>query len=342
VSSPLKFQDYYELLGVPRDASAADIKKAYRKLALVWHPDQHAGDGRDAAEARFKAISEAYEVLSDVEKRARYDRFGEQWEHGQEFQADPGQRTMSREEFEAAFGGSGGFSDFFQQMFGGQFRGDFGGGGPRRHERYSYRGADVRADLSLPISDAIAGGKRTFDVPARVACPSCGGTGFVEEHVCPTCGGIGQVHKEERVELRIPERVRDGMQLRLAGLGEPGEGSGERGDLYLTLRIVDDATYRRVDGALEVRVVVMPWEAHFGTKTDVRTPRGIVSLTIPAATRAGRRLRLRGQGLPDEAGGNGDLYARIELDLPRELTPRQAELLRELGSAGDQGGARNG
>ncbi|MCA9003299.1 MAG: J domain-containing protein, partial [Planctomycetes bacterium] len=187
----MKFQDYYQVLGVGRDAEADAIKKAYRKLALKWHPDRHQGaEGDPEAEEKFKRISEAYEVLSDPEKRKKYDRFGEHWQQGQDFEPGPGQRTMSREEFEAAFGGGGGFSDFFQSMFGGQFKEDVGGQ-PKRHARYHYRGADVRAELELPIGEALNGGKRSFTIPARVSCPACGGTGTMGQHVCPTCAGVG-------------------------------------------------------------------------------------------------------------------------------------------------------
>lgn len=354
----MKFQDYYELLGVARDASLDAIKKAYRKLALKWHPDRHSegGDAKRAeAEEQFKRISEAYEVLSDPEKRAKYDRFGQNWQQGQEFEPGPGQRTMSREEFEAAFGGQGGFSDFFQEMFGGQFRQDFGGGpggargagarGARRHARYRYRGADVRAELALPLSDAIAGGKRSFEVPARVSCPSCGGTGFLGEHVCPSCAGVGEVRQRRTVELKIPAAIRDGMQLRLKGLGEPGESGGEAGDLYLNLRLTDDARYRLVDGELEARVTIAPWDALHGAKVDVRTARGTASVSIPPDTRSGKRLRLRGQGFADGKGGHGDLFVRVELDLPATLSARQRELLRELAEASrpaSAGGAAGG
>ena len=333
----MKFQDYYEVLGVPRGASGDEIKKVYRKLALKWHPDRHQGDEKSGAEEHFKRISEAYEVLSDAEKRAKYDRFGENWEHGQEFEPSPGQRTMTREEFEAAFGGS----DFFQEMFGGDVRRDFGGG-PRSHPRYAHRGADVRAELSLPIGDAIRGGTRSFEVPTRTSCPSCGGTGSLDRHVCPTCAGIGEVRERRTVELRIPENVRDGLKLRLAGLGEPGSG-GDRGDLLLVLRLADDEVYRRDGANLDARVPLAPWEAIRGARVDVRTGRGVVTVTVPPDTSAGERLRLRGQGLDDGRGGYGDCHVVIVLDLPGELTERQKELLVEAGSAGSgsvRGGAR--
>ena len=330
--APLKFQDYYETLGVARDADADAIKKAYRKLALKWHPDRHQGEGLAQAEETFKHLSEAYEVLSDPEKRAKYDHLGERWRQGQEFEPSPNERTMSREEFEAAFGGSGGFSDFFQGIFGGQFRSDFRGG-PKRHPRYHFRGADVRAELRLPISDAIAGQKRSFEIPARVSCPSCAGTGFLDQHVCPSCAGVGHVNKRQTIELEIPKALRDGLKLRLKGLGEPGEGGGESGDLHLVLRLEDDESYRLVDGVLEVRVPLTPWEAQAGAKVDVRTARGVVTLKVPPDSRTGKRLRLREHGFADSKGAHADCIARIEMDLPRELSERQKELLRELGAA---------
>lgn len=340
----MKFQNYYEVLGIERGADAKAIKKAYRKLALKWHPDRHQGEERERTEATFKRISEAYEVLSDPEKRQKYDRFGENWEQGQEFDPGPGGRSMTPEEFEAAFGGSGGFSDFFQEIFGGQFRQDFRDE-PRQHRRYSYRGADVRAELPLAISDAISGGKRSFKIPARVSCLSCGGTGFVGRHVCPSCAGVGQVQKRQTVELKIPADLRQGLKLRLRGLGEAGQGEGESGDLHLVLQLEDDDTYRLLGNDLEARLSLTPWEAEGGAKVDVRTARGVVTVTIPPASRSGRRLRLRGQGFPDGKGGFGDCYVRIEMDLPKELDQEQRDLLRRLAEASDSsvvGGARVG
>jgi curved DNA-binding protein len=335
----VKFQDYYEVLGVDRDASPELIKKAYRKLAIKWHPDQNASN-MEAAELRFKQISEAYEVLSDPEKRKKFDSFGEHWEHGQDFQPPPGERSMSREEFEAAFGSAGGFSDFFQGEFGDDLRRDFGGG-PQQHGRYQYRGTDVRADLALPLSDALAGGTRAFQVPARVGCPSCGGTGALSQHVCPSCGGVGQVRRTKSVELKIPANVRDALTLRLKGLGEPGGSGGEAGDLHLTLRLLDDENYSVRGDDLETSVTLTPWDAENGTKVEVQTARGTATVEVPPGSRSGKLLRLREQGLAKRGGGHGALLVRLRLDLPKELTARQKELLRELGQAAtaEQGGA---
>ena len=342
----MQFQDYYEALGLGRGATQDEIKKAYRQLALKWHPDRHKEGKRAEAEQRFKRISEAYEVLSDPEKRAKYDRFGEHWKQGEDFAPPPGTRTGNPEEFERAFGGHGSFSDFFASLFGDEMRRDFGG--ERTHARFRQRGADVRAELALSATQAVQRGKSSFAIPAQSTCPRCGGVGFIGgngagstggtgsiggagrgEHVCPTCGGVGAVHSEKRIELTIPEGVRDGLELRLKGLGEPGE-RGTSGDLYLTLRIVSDASYRVSGSDLEADLPVAPWDAFLGTRAEVRTPLGLATVTIPPETPAGTRLRLRGQGLSSAEGGRGDLQAVVRLVLPSNLSARQKELLREL------------
>lgn len=339
----MEFQDYYQVLGVSRGATSDEIREAYRKLAMDSHPDRQPEDKRANAETVFKQVSEAYEVLSDQDKRSRYDKFGENWEHGQEFRPPPGQRTMSREEFEEMLGGAGGFSDFFRSMFGEQSRADFQGF-EGRHARYSHRGADSRAELNLSISDAIAGGTSTFVVPARSACPRCGGVGFVGEHVCPVCAGVGKVVEQKTVELKIPDGVRDGQMLRMRGLGEPGDKDGESGDLYLKIRLASDDTYRLRGEDLEAEVPIAPWEALKGCQVEVRTGNGTAVATIPPATRAGTRLRLKGQGLARSSGGRGDLYIVLRIALP-ELSDRQQELLLEAEGAGPavvSGGARTG
>ncbi|MCC7170104.1 MAG: DnaJ domain-containing protein [Planctomycetes bacterium] len=323
----MKFQDYYEALGVKRDASADEIKKAYRKLAMKWHPDRHPEKDRPAAEAQFKRISEAYEVLSDPDKRKKYDKFGEHWQHGQDFTPPPGEKGMSREEFEHAFGGAGGFSDFFSNLFGDDMRRK--GAGSSKHARFHQRGADVRATLRLPASQAVHRGKSSLQIPADAPCARCGGVGFVDDHVCVACAGVGHVRVEKAVDLTIPEAVRDGLVLRLKGLGEPGDGAAA-GDLILTLHLESDADYRVVGDDLETDLRVTPWDAFVGTKADVVTPRGRGTLTVPPETPAGTRLRLRAQGLATESGGRGDLYAVVRLVLPPTLTQKQRDLLREL------------
>ena len=343
----MKFQDYYETLSVPRTASAEDIKRSYRKLALKWHPDRHKPETRKEAEERFKRISEAYEVLSDPEKRKQYDQFGEHWKQGQEFTPPPGAggaRHVSPEEFARMFGGGagGGFSDFFTNLFGDQFEREVGGG-PRRHARFRERGADVQAELQLAVSDALAGGKRRFEIPATAPCPRCGGAGFLGEHVCPTCMGVGSVQQRRTVELALPRPLRDGQTLRLRGLGEPGEGGGEAGDLLLTLRLQSDATFRTDGADIEADLPLAPWKALAGARVDVRTPDGSVTLNVPPGTRAGTKLRIRGRGLDDGHGGRGNFYAVVRLALPETLTPEQRELLLKAGAAGGaplHGGAR--
>ncbi len=336
----MEFQDYYQVLGVGRTANADEIKKAYRRLALEWHPDRHPAEKRDAAETKFKRISEAYEVLSDAEKRARFDQLGESYRQGEQFRPRADETRTSRENFEGQFG-TGGFSEFFESVFGDQLRRQ--AGGARSHRRFRLRGADVEAEMALGVGDAIRGGKRRFEIRGRKACDSCGGVGFSGEHVCPTCVGVGTTPSARTIDLAIPERAYDGMIVRLRGLGEPGSEGAEAGDLLIALRIVSDATYRIVADGIEADVPVAPWEATFGAEVGVATPTGAVSLKIPAATKSGARLRLRSKGVADADGKLGDFFSVIRIALPRELTPRQVELLRELGAAGGaavEGGAR--
>jgi curved DNA-binding protein len=346
----VKFQDYYELLGVPRNASEDDIKKAYRKLALKWHPDRHQTESKAKAEEKFKQISEAYEVLSDANTRKRYDALGENWKHGQEFTPPPGGggfRQMSPEEFQQMFGGggggAGGFSDFFASFFGDQFGQEFrtrGAGGRRRARA---RGADVRAEIALDVSDALRGGRRSFELPAEITCPMCDGLGEVQGHICPRCAGVGAIHERKTVEVSIPQTMKDGTVLRLRSLGEPGPDGAEPGDLYLTIRLKSDSVHRISGNDLEADLPVAPWEATFGAKVDVRLPDGPLTVTIPPGTRSGTKLRFRGRGIVDEDGNRGDFFAVVRLKLPDGLSDRQKELLRELEKAGPakvEGGIR--
>jgi len=336
----VKFEDYYSVLGVSREASADDVKKAYRKLALQWHPDRHPPAERESAEVQFKRIAEAYEVLSDPSKRSRYDRLGQNWQQGDNYQPPEGEGRMTPEEFERAFG-RGGFSEFFETLFGEDLRRQQGPHASA-HRRFRHRGADVRAELELPLSRAFAGGRSRFEVPASRACSRCGGLGFIDEHVCPGCVGIGRVRYRRTVDLAIPSEVRDGMTVRLAGLGEQGEEGGEQGDLYLTLRLVSDDVYRVSGPDVEADVPLAPWEALLGAKVGVRTPAGPVTITVAPGSKAGSKLRLRGRGLDDGRGGKGDFYAVLRLALP-DLQEAQVELLRKLAETAPgrvRGGAR--
>jgi curved DNA-binding protein len=360
----MKYEDYYEILGVARDASPEEIKKAYRKLALQWHPDRHRED-KAAAEAQFKRVSEAYEVLSDPDKRKKYDRFGRDYKQGQEFEPPGGGagggRRMSAEEFEELFGGRG-FSDFFGSLFGDELRQE--ARGRSRHRRFRQRGADVQAELELPIGDAIRGGTRRFTLSGSATCVDCGGVGRIGEHVCPRCGGVGSVRRDRNVELKIPERARDGSTLRLAGLGEPGESgeSGETresrgtrephehdrkgaepGDLYLTIRLVSDAAYKRSGAELEAVVPVSLREWLDGAKVDVATLDGVAAVKIPARFRFATRLRLRGLGLMRDDGRRGDLTVVPVVALPERADGELEEALRKAADAGGgavAGGAR--
>ena len=251
----MNIPDYYDALGLKPDADADQIKSAYRALARTWHPDVHKEEGKQEAEERFKKISEAYEVLSDKDKRAKYDaiRTGgggqPQWESGPS-QHDPFGGGVGS-------GGGGGFSDFFASIFGDEFR---RASGRRTHRRYSMRGADVRAELKVPLTTLVDGAEHTFAILAQTTCPDCGGTGTVEgEHICPTCAGIGQVRRNRDVTLRIPPGTRNGQTLRLRGLGEPGDGGGEAGDLYVTVRVVDSEPFRVNGDDIEADLPIAPW-----------------------------------------------------------------------------------
>jgi DnaJ-class molecular chaperone len=335
----MKFHDYYETLGVARDAPADAIKKAFRKLALKWHPDRHKDD-KAAAEEEFKKVSEAYEVLSDPEKRVKYDRFGKDLKEGQDFRPPPESRTMSPEEFEGLFGGRG-FSDFFASMFGEELR--EGARTRRSHRRFQRRGADVRAELPLAIGDAIRGGTRGFTLAADVVCSDCGGVGTIGERVCPRCGGVGHTRQNRTIELKIPERARDGLTLRLAGLGEPGENGAEAGDLYVAIRLESDGAYKRLGADVEALVPVSLAEWLDGGTVEVATLDGVAKVKIPPRFPFATRLRLRGHGLAREDGARGDFSVVPIVTPPDGVDGAPLEALRRAAAAAPgpvQGGAR--
>jgi curved DNA-binding protein len=301
---PVASQDYYEALGVPRDASADDIRRAYRNLARRLHPDVNKEPG---AEDRFKQLSEAYEVLRDPEKRARYDRLGANWRAGPEppgggsagngFAPGSGFRDV-RVDF--GDGGAGGFGDIFDDFFGGR-TGRAGRGG---FEGFSIRGADQEAELELTLEEAAAGGKRRLSL------------------------GDGR-----EFEVEIPPGVRDGQRIRLPGNGSPGAGGGEPGDLFLRISLRPHPRFRVQGRDLYVDLPVSPWEATLGAEVPVPTLGASGRVKVPPGSSSGRRLRLRGQGLPGGGGPAGDLYAVVMIHVPKQLTRRERELFEQLASA---------
>jgi curved DNA-binding protein len=295
----VKFRDYYEVLGVKRDATGKDIKRAYRQLARKHHPDLQPAEQRAQASERFKEINEAYEVLSDPKKRARYDSLGANYHEGQDFSPPPGWRQASPEDFED-LGDLGGFSDFFEQMFGGRAGGRARGGG-RGGVRFHMPGSDVEGELPVSIEDLLHGGKRRVSLDG-----------------------------DRSLEVSIPVGAREGTVLRLAGQGEPGFGGGARGDLYLRLRAAPHARYRVTGDDLEADLALWTWQAALGAQVKFETPENVVSLKIPAGSSSGKRLRLRGLGLPKEGGGRGDLYAVVRLVVPEHPSTAEREAFEAL------------
>jgi DnaJ-class molecular chaperone len=226
----VKFQDYYDVLGVPRTATADEIRKEYRKLARKHHPDVNPGN--KSAEEKFKDINEAYEVLSDSEKRKKYHQLGPNWKAGADFTPPPsgGNGRVNFDDFGEVFGREGGFSDFFESMFGGR-RGARSGSG------FRMRGQDIEAEIALTLEQAHRGLTRTISLPVNEACPECGGTGAKDGKTCPKCHGSGTVSRQKSLDVTIPAGVRDGSIIRLAGQGEPGRDGAPAGDLFLHVRI---------------------------------------------------------------------------------------------------------
>jgi curved DNA-binding protein len=308
------FQDYYEALGVPREASADDIRRAYRKLARQYHPDVNKEPG---AEDRFKQVSEAYDVLRDEEKRRRYDRLGANWKAGQDVSGAQGFEEAFRNggggaggggfrdvrvDFGSGDFGDSGFSDFFDSFFSRSSRRRGGGDAGPGPESFSMRGSDQEAVLELSLEEAARGGRRQVSF------------------------GDGR-----SFEVEIPPGVRDGQLIRLAGQGAAGIGAGTPGDLLLRVRIRPHPRLRVEGRDLYVDLPVSPWEAALGATVPVPTLDGEAKVTVPPGSSTGRRLRLRGQGLPAPDGGTpGNLYAVIQIQVPKKLTKAERELFERL------------
>ncbi|MBA4149688.1 MAG: J domain-containing protein [Verrucomicrobia bacterium] len=331
---PVEFKDYYKILGVARSASEDDIRKAFRKLAREYHPD--VAKDKSKAEDKFKELNEAYEVLSDPEKRKKYDTLGEDWKRGPAgFGAGAGGAQQHRtwrspsgeEEFE--FSGSTGFSDFFEQFFGGFGRSGFGRNAFRQEE-FAQRGQDVEADIMVTLSEAMNGSVRKINLRRNSRCDRCKGSGILQNRVCPTCQGQGFIPKAETYQVRIPAGVREGQRLRLAGQGEAGSGRGPAGDLYLRVKFAAHPDFRVEGGDLYHELSLAPWEAALGTSVSVPTLGGSVNIRIPPGTQNGMKLRVKAHGLSDRTGGKGDLYVVTKIEMPKNMNDRERELWEKL------------
>lgn len=338
-----KFIDYYSILGVPKSASAAEIKAAYRKLAMKHHPDRNPGNKE--AENNFKAINEANEVLSDPGKRRTYDQLGKDWRQGQEFTPPPGGGAGQRPGgFEYSYQGPGGrgfgqfgdFSDFFRAIFGGMGgAGRFQGGGEDDFESYVQDGggqaaqADMESELHLSLADIIRGGQQALTFSYKSACAECGGRGRVRNRACPVCGGTGRTLETRDIRVNLPKGLRSGARIRLKGQGRRLS-SGRAGDLYLNIYVAAHPDFAVEGDNLETRARIMPWDAVLGAEITIPAPDGAVKIKLPPGSRAGRRLRIPGRGLPRKDGSRGDLYAVMTIDIPPSLTPHQTDLFKKL------------
>jgi len=354
-------RDYYEVLGVAKDADENAIKRAYRKLAMKYHPDRNPGD--DSTSEKFREVTEAYEVLTDAGKRARYDQYGHAGvdEQMQDFWGRGGaQDSHAFRDFGDMFG------DVFGDMFGGR------GGGAR-----TARGADLRYNLTLTLEEAASGREVELKIPKHESCTTCKGNGarpgsnpvpcntcgghgqvqmqqgfFAVRRTCPTCqgagtridspcldcGGAGRVKVTKKLKIKVPAGVYDGAQVRVSGEGEPGQHGSPAGDLYVVIALKAHSIFEREGADLYCTMPVTFPQATLGAEVDAPTLNGRVKIKIPAGTEGGRVFRLRGHGVPDVRAGSqkGDLYVRVQIAVPKKMSSRQEQLLREFANeAGD-------
>ncbi len=300
----MAYIDYYKTLGVDKTASQDDIKKAYRKLARKYHPDVNPGDKE--AEKRFKEINEANEVLSNPENRTKYDKYGENWKHGEEYEKAQQQQQQSRSYGNSDFGGfdfGGGeeYSDFFQNMFGGGASGGFGRGS-RGSASGKFKGQDVYAELNLTLRDAANTHQQTFEINGK------------------------------KVRITIPAGVYDGQQIKLKGHGNAGYNGGPNGDLYITFNIAQDSRFERIGDDLKVKIPIDVYTAVLGGEVAIETLEGSVKLKVKPETQNGTTVRLKGKGFPvyKKEGQFGDLFVTYEVKIPTNLTDQQKQLFQQL------------
>lgn len=355
-------RDYYEVLGVSKTASDDEIKKAYRKLAMKYHPDRNQGEKGKEAEEKFKEVKEAYEMLSDGQKRAAYDQYGHAG-------VDPNSGMGG------GFG-AGGFAEAFGDIFGDMF-----GGARARGGRQVYRGNDLSYSMEITLEEAAKGKDAQIRIPSwdscdtchgsgakpgtspktcttcggqgsvqmrqgffsvQQTCPHCRGTGKIIPEPCPSCSGQGKIKRQKTLEVKIPAGIDDGMRIRSSGNGEPGVNGGPPGDLYIEIRVKEHDIFERDGDDLHCQVPVSFITAALGGEIEVPTLQGKVAIDIPEGTQAGKQFRLRGKGIKGvRSSYPGDLYCHIVVETPVKLTEYQRKLLRELEESLKKGGSKH-
>jgi len=359
-------RDYYETLGVPKNASEEEIKKAYRKLAMKHHPDRNQGDGSKDAEARFKDAKEAYEMLSDPQKRAAYDQYGHAG-------VDPNMRGGPGAE------GFGGFAEAFGDIFGDVFGG--ARGGRQASGRQVFRGGDLSYAMEITLEEAADGKDAQIRIPSwddcatcsgsgakpgtkpitcttchgagavqmrqgffsvQQTCPQCHGTGKIIPEPCATCHGQGKIKNNKTLEVKIPAGIDDGMRIRSTGNGEPGTNGGPPGDLYIEIRLKKHELFERDGDDLHCVVPVSITTAALGGEINVPTLKGAAAIDIPEGTQSGKQFRLRGKGIKGVRGSYpGDLYCHVRVETPVKLTEHQRKLVKELDESLKKGGNKH-
>lgn len=355
-------RDYYEILGVPKNASDDELKKAYRKLAMKYHPDRNHGDTAKESEAKFKEAKEAYEMLSDGQKRAAYDQYGHAG-------VDPNMRGPGAEGF-------GGFAEAFGDIFGDVF-----GGGRGRGGRQVYRGNDLSYAMEVTLEEAAEGKDAQIRIPSwdecgtchgsgakpgtkpitcttchgqgavqmrqgffsvQQTCPQCRGTGKIIPEPCTTCHGQGKIKNNKTLEVKIPAGIDDGMRIRSTGNGEPGTNGGPPGDLYIEIRLKKHDIFERDGDDLHCVVPVSITTAALGGEIEVPTLKGAAAIDIPDGTQSGKQFRLRGKGIKGvRSTYPGDLYCHVRVETPVKLTEHQRKLMKELDESLKKGGNKH-
>jgi len=316
-------RDYYQVLGLPKSASADDIKKAYRRLARQVHPDLHSGSKKSEMEKKFKELNAAHEVLNDPDKRKKYDQYGTNWEQAEAYEQARQQAGARRGSGpETSFGGEG-FSDIFENLFKGRGRASNGRG-------FAMQGEDLETEVQLTLAEVFAGVTKRMTLQEPAPCSTCHGSGSFRGRPCPACQGHGATLHPNTIEVRIPAGVQDGTRVRVAGKGQAGANGGKPGDLYLRVTITPDNVFRRQGSDIHVSLPVFPWEAALGAEVMAPTLMEPVRVKVPPGSRADSKLRLKGKGLPAATGGHGDLFLTIQIVMPPSSTDEEHKLYDQL------------